>query len=45
LLRWFAQGQLPLDRIIEYYGFSEIDRAFADVASGQAIKVVVTMGR
>lgn len=42
LIAYHAAGDLPVDRLIQTYPFEEIDQAYADVASGQAIKAVMT---
>lgn len=34
-------GRFPFDRLVTYFEFSEIDRAFAAAASGEAVKPVV----
>jgi aryl-alcohol dehydrogenase len=42
LIRLHSEGRLPLQRLIRTYRFEEIDAAFADAASGEAIKPVLT---
>jgi aryl-alcohol dehydrogenase len=44
LIRYWQQGRFPFDRLIRFYPFAEIGKAFADVASGQVIKPVLRMG-
>jgi aryl-alcohol dehydrogenase len=41
LVRWQAEGRLPVDQIIRRYSFSDINTAIADAASGSAIKPVL----
>lgn len=41
LVDLFENGRFPFDRLITTYAFSELDRAFADSASGDTIKPVV----
>ncbi len=43
LAQYWQQGRLPFDRMIRYYPFAEIDRAWADAESGAAIKPVLLM--
>ena len=43
LLDWYEQGLFPYDRLITTYAFEDIDRAFADAASGKIIKPVLLM--
>lgn len=43
LAEYWQQGRFPFDRMIEFYPFAEIDRAFADTASGKVIKPVLLM--
>jgi aryl-alcohol dehydrogenase len=43
LAEYWQQGRLPFDRMIEYYPFTDIERAFADAHSGKVIKPVLLM--
>ena len=43
LLDYYRQGRFPFDRLIEFYPFEEINRAFADTKSGKAVKAVLRM--
>ena len=43
LADYWRQGRFPFDRMLKFYPFAEIDRAFADAASGAAIKPVLLM--
>lgn len=43
LADYWQQGRLPFDRMLTFYPFAEIDRAFADAHSGKAIKPVLLM--
>jgi aryl-alcohol dehydrogenase len=43
LAEYWQQGRLPFDRLLTFYPFAEIDRAFADAHSGKAIKPVLLM--
>lgn len=44
LIDYWRQGRFPFDRLLTFYPFAEIDRAFADVHSGKAIKPVLLIG-
>ena len=41
LIELHRAGRLPLEKLIRTYEFDEIDRAFAEAASGEAIKPVL----
>ncbi len=43
LAEYWRQGRFPFDRLLKFYPFAEIDRAFADAHSGKAIKPVLLM--
>jgi aryl-alcohol dehydrogenase len=43
LVEFWRQGRFPFDRLLTFYPFAEIDRAFADAHSGKAIKPVLLM--
>jgi aryl-alcohol dehydrogenase len=43
LADYWQQGRLPFDRMLTFYPFAEIDRAFADAHAGTAIKPVLLM--
>jgi aryl-alcohol dehydrogenase len=43
LAEYWRQGRFPFDRLLTFYPFAEIDRAFADAHSGKAIKPVLLM--
>lgn len=43
LAEYWQQGRFPFDRMLSFYPFAEIDRAFADAHSGAAIKPVLLM--
>ncbi len=42
LIRLHREGSLPLEKLIRIYEFEQIDLAFAEAASGEAIKPVLT---
>jgi aryl-alcohol dehydrogenase len=41
LIGLYSGGKLPLEKLIRTYAFEQIDAAFADAASGEAIKPVL----
>jgi len=43
LAEYWRQGRFPFDRLLTFYPFAEIERAFADTHSGKAIKPVLLM--
>lgn len=43
LAEYWRQGRLPFDRMLKFYPFAEIERAWADAKSGAAIKPVLLM--
>ena len=44
LVDYWRQGRFPFDRLLTFYPFAEIDRAFADAHAGKAIKPVLLIG-
>ena len=43
LAEFWRQGRFPFDRLLTFYPFAEIARAFADAHSGKTIKPVLLM--
>lgn len=43
LVQLYKQGKFPIDKLIARYPLADINRAFADSASGKVIKPVVVM--
>jgi aryl-alcohol dehydrogenase len=43
LVDYWRQGRFPFDRMLSFYPFAQIERAFADAHSGKAIKPVLLM--
>jgi aryl-alcohol dehydrogenase len=43
LVEFWRQGRFPFDRLLTFYPFAEIERAFEDAHSGKAIKPVLLM--
>ena len=43
LVEFWRQGRFPFDRLLTFYPFAEIARAFEDARSGKAIKPVLLM--
>jgi aryl-alcohol dehydrogenase len=43
LVDYFMAGQFPVDRLVTYYPFADINRAFEDQEHGKAIKPILRM--
>ena len=43
LLNYYREGKFPFDKLITYYPFDQIGRAFEDLHTGKAVKAVLTM--
>ncbi len=43
LAEWWQAGKLPFDRMLQFYPFADIERAWADARRGAAIKPVLLM--
>ena len=43
LLSYYREGRFPVDRLIEYFDFEEINAAFAASHHGRVIKAVLRM--
>jgi aryl-alcohol dehydrogenase len=43
LMRLWADGRFPMDRLMQFYDFDRIDEAAADAAAGRVIKPVLRM--
>ena len=41
LIEYFKSGQLPIDRLVKFYPFEEIEKAFEDSHSGKVIKPIL----
>jgi len=44
LIDYYKKGEFPIDKLIQFYNFEDINQAFADSASGKVIKPVVRIG-
>ncbi|AKQ66348.1 benzyl alcohol dehydrogenase [Myxococcus hansupus] len=44
LIGLYRSGRFPFDRLITFYDFTDINRAFDDVAAGRVIKAVLRIG-
>ena len=44
LVSLYKHGKFPFDKLISFYDFKDINQAFADAASGAAIKPVLRIG-
>ena len=43
MIEYYRQGRFPVDRIMSFYRFEDINRAYEDSNSGKCIKAVVRM--
>jgi aryl-alcohol dehydrogenase len=43
LFEYFLAGRMPVDRLITYYPFPEVNRAIADSSSGKSVKPVLRL--
>ncbi len=43
LYQWYEEGKLPLDKLVSYYPFAEINHAMDDLHHGKVIKPVLLM--
>ena len=43
MIEYYRQGRFPVDRIMQFYDFEDINRAYEDSLSGKCIKAVVRM--
>lgn len=41
MVKWYKEGRFPVDRIISFYDFKDIDQALADSNAGKIIKAVL----
>ncbi len=41
MVKWYKEGRFPVDRIISFYDFKDIDKALEDSNSGKIIKAVL----
>lgn len=44
LIDWYSAGRFPIDPLVTYYDFSELNRAARDMEAGIAIKPVIRYG-
>ena len=45
MVRWYKERRFPVDKILSFYDFSEIDKALEDTSSGNAIKAVLRISK
>ncbi|MFN3889291.1 MAG: NAD(P)-dependent alcohol dehydrogenase [Beijerinckiaceae bacterium] len=43
LVDWFMDGRFPFDRLVRFYEFSELEKAFHDSEEGRTVKPVLRM--
>lgn len=44
ILKYYKEGRFPLDKLVTYYKFDELEQAIADMASGKCVKPVLRVG-
>lgn len=44
LVAYYKEGRFPFDRLVKFYEFDEIDKAFADSKSGVTVKPILRIG-
>ena len=44
LVTFYKEGRLPVDKMVKYYKFDDIEQAFEDSRTGKTIKPVLMMG-
>lgn len=44
LIHLYQQGRFPFDELVRYYGFDQVEEAFADSKAGTTIKPVLRIG-
>lgn len=45
LVRFFKNGQFPIDKMVEFYEFEQINEAFEDSKNGSAIKPILILDK
>ena len=43
LVRYYKEGRLPVDKLVKFYDFKDIEKAFADSHTGKTIKPVLLL--
>jgi aryl-alcohol dehydrogenase len=41
LVRYFKEGRLPVDKLVQFYDFKDIEQAFEDSHKGATIKPIL----
>jgi aryl-alcohol dehydrogenase len=41
LVKFYKEGRLPVDKLVKYYKFDEIDKAFEDSHAGLTVKPIL----
>ncbi len=45
LVKYFKKGLFPIDRLVKYYNYNDINQAFKDSADGSVIKPIVKINQ
>jgi aryl-alcohol dehydrogenase len=43
MVAWYKEGKFPINRLVKFYEFEDIEKAFADSKSGRTIKPILKM--
>jgi aryl-alcohol dehydrogenase len=43
LVDWFMDGRFPFDKLVKFYAFNELEKAFHDSEAGVTVKPVLRM--
>ncbi|MDR0424935.1 MAG: NAD(P)-dependent alcohol dehydrogenase [Clostridiales Family XIII bacterium] len=43
MVAWYKEGRFPIDKLVKFYEFEDIEEAFSDSKSGQTIKPILKM--
>lgn len=45
MVKWYQQGRFPVDRLLSFYDFADIDQALQDSHDGKIIKAVLRISQ
>lgn len=41
ILKYYKEGRFPLDKLVTYYDFNELEKAIDDMSTGKCVKPVL----
>lgn len=44
ILKYYKEGRFPLDKLVSYYDFNDLEKAIDDMANGKCVKPVLRVG-